>query len=618
MRSVDVAAHVRPAEILLVVPPFAYQDRPALGAHLLQAIARERGVEAQVLYANILFAARFGESTHSTLTRMQYGLLLGERLFARAAFGGPPLGRDRGAPLVDKLAALRERGASAPEIDFERIAAIESEVPAWLESFCPALAVAGHRVVGCSTSFEQTSASLAIIAAIKRRRPEVVAICGGANCEGEMAEGVASLSGAIDHVFSGESEETFARFVDGLIAGRLPPERIVRGSPRRDLDSLPTPDYADYYEQMRAWAPDSPLHAEMHLTYETSRGCWWGEKNHCTFCGLNGQGMAMRQKSPDRVIEELSALLAAHPTRLVAMTDNIMPRSYFDELLPRIPRELPRPTIMYEQKANLSLAEVELLVRTGVREIQPGIEALSTDLLRLMKKGTSCAQNIALLRFARATGLRLHWNLLVGFPGDELAFYRDTLELVPLLCHLQPPHPPCPVVFDRFSPYFDHPERHGITELRPFWFYRGVFPESVDLAKIAYHFEGDFDSAALESPEIVRAIGAAVGAWRSRFYSPAPAELRVLRSGGGYLLIDSRGLPGVPAEQVIDEQQAAMALVTRPPRGRDPEVVGWALDSRVAVERDNRCVALAIAEPELIHDLAGRTRRPVDNLKVAS
>jgi hypothetical protein len=61
-----------------------------------------------------------------------------------------------------------------------------------------------------------------------------------------------------------------------------------------------------------------------------------------------------------------------------------------------------------------------------------------------------------------------------------------------------------------------------------------------------------------------------------------------------------------------------MALVTRPPRGRDPEVVGWALDSRVAVERDNRCVALAIAEPELIHDLAGRTRRPVDNLEVAS
>lgn len=30
------------------------------------------------------------------------------------------------------------------------------------------------------------------------------------------------------------------------------------------------------------------------LLYEASLGCWWGEKHHCTFCGLNGTTMKFR------------------------------------------------------------------------------------------------------------------------------------------------------------------------------------------------------------------------------------------------------------------------------------------------------------------------------------
>ena len=150
--------------------------------------------------------------------------------------------------------------------------------------------------------------------------------------------------------------------------------------------------------------------------------------------------MGFRAKSAERVLAELHQLLPAHPiadpsgvqvaaggtlqasgaeVRLVSMTDNIMPHSYFQTLLPRLTREFADVTIMYEEKANLSLQQCQALVQAGIREIQPGIEALSTDLLRLMRKGCTASQNLALLRYARVTGLYLYWNLLYGFPGNR-------------------------------------------------------------------------------------------------------------------------------------------------------------------------------------------------------
>jgi ribosomal peptide maturation radical SAM protein 1 len=613
----DVARLLRPAEVLLVVPPFAWQDRPAIGVHLLQAVARSIGVEIQVLYTSFLFARFFDQGTHDTLAQMQYGLFLGERMFARSALGGPALGRDGGdgmRPTLDALAEGYRTMGVEHTFTIDAIRAIEARIPAWLDTFCPAIADGGFRIVGCTSSFEQNLASVAILDAVKARRPEITTIMGGANCEAEMAEGVASLSDRIDHVFSGESEATFRAFLEAFRAGDPAGPRIVRGQPCHDLDALPAPDYADYFDQIRAVMPDGErfIAERSHLTYETSRGCWWGQKSHCTFCGLNGQGMASREKSPDRVVTDLRTLAAEHQVQRVAMTDNIMPHSYFRTLLPRLADELPGMRIMYEEKANLSLRQVRALVAAGIDEIQPGIEALSTGLLKLMAKGTTAAQNIALLRYARAAGLFLQWNLLYGFPGDDLAFYTETLELLPLLCHLQPPVSPCPVVFDRFSPYFNHPERYGIRDLRPFGFYRGVLPESAPLDRLAYHFEGTFTSAVHDHPEVVRELGDGVAAWRRRFYSETPPELKVVRRGGALVLVDRRGLPGMPEEEVVDEARVAAALVPRSARGAWTEPDRWALERRLVVERDRKLVPLAIAEPALLAEIEDRHRRSAD------
>lgn len=604
----DVSDVLRPARVLIIVPPFAFIDRPALGVHLLQGVGRRLGIDVQVLYANMLFAGFVGHDLYDALSTMSYSLFMGERLFARAAFGVPPMGYDNGEPIDEVFAAARRRRDVHPQLSTHHMLNVEMRMDEYLESFVPAIAAGGYDVIGCSTSFEQTAASLAILAGVKRHAPGIMTILGGANCEAEMATGLAKLSNDVDVIFAGESEATFGAFLEALQRGERTAERIIVGAPCTDLDALPTPDYSDYYAQLHAFLPDSRWQTATAINYETSRGCWWGQKNHCTFCGLNGQGMTMREKSPDRVLAELEQLLARHPNRTVTMTDNIMPHAYWKTLIPRLPEALPNVRIMYEQKANLTLRNVTDLASAGIREIQPGIEALSTDLLRLMDKGTTCAQNLALLRYSRANNVHVIWNLLSGFPNDQLAWYEDTLELLPLLHHLPPPGGRNQIVIDRFAPYHSHPERYGISELRPYSAYREWLPASAPAAEIAYHFEGTFTSEGVAHPEIMDAIDRALEAWGFSWISGERARLEVRPTATGYELLDTRGLPGLPRMQAIDEDRAISALVARSLSAPERPGDAWARSQRVVVERDRKLVPLAIATPELFAAFEARHR----------
>lgn len=614
----QIAELLRPeADILFVVPPFAWLHRPALGVHLLQALARKAGREAQVLYANFLFARHFDEGTHNTVAQMQYGLFLGERLFARAAFGGPALGHDSGEGMrttINALVAAYRRMGVSHSLSFEAILRLEQNVDGWLDSFVPVIAARRYSLVGATSSFEQNLSSIAILQQIKRLNPGTTVILGGANCEGEMAEGVSALAPLVDHIFAGESERAFVEFLEGKHTSR-----IIAGEPCEDLDAIPTPDFTDYFLQLHAVLPHTAMARDsaVHLAYESSRGCWWGQKSHCTFCGLNGHGMKSRNKSADRVIADLRLLTERHGIKRVGMTDNIMPHEYFTTFLPRVQTEVPGVQLMYEEKANLKLAQVRALVAGGVVEIQPGIEAISTGLLKLMAKGTTAAQNIALLRYAKATDLLVQWNLLYGLPNDEPSFYEETIELMPLLHHLQPPVGGCPAVIDRFSPYFERPELYGITDVRPFSFYTGVFGAEIPLRKLAYHFEGTYPTVAKQHPALVSAIAAGVATWRRRFYGPDPARLTIERVGTEYLLSDTRD-PNQPVIERISHLHASAALTTRAVRHVPLEVTHWLLERKLAAVRDAKLVVFAVAEPELLAELEGAPTPSLDVLRVVS
>jgi hypothetical protein len=272
--------------------------------------------------------------------------------------------------------------------------------------------------------------------------------------------------------------------------------------------------------------------------------------------------------------------------------------------------------LFYEQKANLSLAQVMALKQAGVFEIQPGIEALSTSLLKRMDKGVSARQNIALLRYARAAELNLSWNLLWGFPGDQRQEYEETLALLPLLRHLQPPTGFYHLSIDRFSPYFDRPADYGLRQLKPFGGYAQLLPEGVDLDQVAYCFVADYDCDSHCHPELIITIQRELKAWQAAWQAaiklsstikmPTPPLLRVsVEADGHYLLRDTRGLPDTEERYWLTRSQASAVLAARPfiPTAE----IKWALERKVGVVLGDWYVPLATAEPLLLQEFETET-----------
>lgn len=584
------------AHAKIVVPPFGGLDRPALGPHILQACAREAGaMGVAVSYASLDFARSIGLEVYHAICYGPTTGLAGERVFAALAFDDVPrLGRMRDA---DEAYFKRRVAEKQARVDFETLVSVAESAAAWIDGYVERLIQDQPRVVGCSSTFEQTCAALAILKRVKVARPQTVTILGGANLDGPMAQGIATIAPFVDYVFSGECESVFPRFLGDVENGQHAGNRVVPGSPCNNLDAIPTPVFTEYYAQLEQMLPDSPLQHQgaIWLPYESSRGCWWGQKSHCTFCGINGQTMAFRAKSPERVISELETLINQHPTRNVCMVDNIMPMQYFETLLPRLTTEAPGLHIFYEQKANLRIEQVKALRDAGVAIIQPGIEALNSELLKLMRKGVSARQNIALLRYCRMFDVAVNWNVLFGMPGDEESWYVDTNRIMPLLVHLHPPTGAFHLSIDRFSPYFNQPSEFGIVQTTPMAAYYDIMPAGAPHSEIAYHFVGEYRSGIKEAQATLDELRAALGSWREKWTEGVRPALHVSPlTMSEYLLCDTRGLPGNQTFSIVNELQARAAIFGRGERS----VLEWALESSVAVDLDGHVCPLATTDYE--------------------
>ncbi len=605
-----------PADVLLVVSPFQGLEYPSLAAHLLQACGRKSGFRVSVFYSHIFLASVMGERLYTKICCGNDGAFLGERLFARCAFSLPPLGFRPGRMFDADWVFGRnkdwevEHNLDRAGITLKESFRLESFMGDYVEKVSQGIHVRAYRIVGCSTSFEQTAASIALLNRIKELRPDTITILGGANCEGDMAIGIASLSPHIDFVFSGESESAFVDFVHDILSGSRPPNRVFYGKPTRNLDALPTPNYEEFYQQGELFLGSRAKSLrEPEIPYETSRGCWWGQKHHCTFCGFNTDAIVFRQKSPDRVIGELRVLSEAYPGRKVRMTDSVFPYTYFETVLPRLAHEFPGASIFYETRANLSLPQVLALKKARVTEIQPGIESLSSRLLRLMDKGVLARQNLILLRNAAAVGIDLIWNLLWGIPGDDIEDYLATLALIPLLHHLQPPTSVGHISIDRFSPYFSEPRKFRIRHMRPIAGYYDSFPTSADIARIAYAFIADYRCGSHDHPEVICRLSRAVRKWQNvwrRRRSTRREMLKIFKNRKSYVLVDTRALWKKKKFYRLDDEGASFLLSPRPSACGAIET--WSVRKKLAVIADGWFVPLPTADPELMLELT-RERR---------
>ncbi|WP_425559390.1 RiPP maturation radical SAM C-methyltransferase [Catenulispora yoronensis] len=378
---------------------------------------------------------------------------------------------------------------------------LHAMAPDFIRELAAQILAAEPDVVGFTSTYQQTVAGLATAREIKRLAPRIVTVFGGANCDGMQGEALHRNFGVADFVLRGEGEVTFPSLLGALhepgslaaipgLCWRSPDGRsMANPMSARPLPpaAIVAPDFDGYYERLEesiasAWV-------EPQLVVEGARGCWWGEKHHCTFCGLNGSSMEFRSKTPARFHEEIVDLVRRYQIMDMVVVDNILDMGYISSLLPRLVEDGYDLRLQYEIKSNMRRDQLEVLARAGLVSVQPGIESLDSRVLRIMDKGVTGCQNVRILRDGASCGMSVIWNYLYGFPGEADDDYQPVIDQIPVLHHLEPPVSATRIVVERFSPYFNRPEL-GFGELKAGKQYSLIYdlPEA-ELYDLAYLFE---------------------------------------------------------------------------------------------------------------------------------
>ena len=489
--------------IALINMPFANFRMPSIGLTQLRSVlTKELGdqVSTDICYLNHEFVEYFGQDHYARIADSSVSTVsgVGDWLFRQAAF---PEQEDNASLYVQRYARTLDIDDDLLQAFFQ----LRMGLDAFLDKLIDQYQLDQYSLVGFTSMFAQNVPSFALARKLKERNGDLVTVIGGANCESSMGAMIARNVEAIDFVFSGPALKTLPSLVQSLVDGQRDECHEIRGVfSKEKLSRNPLSDLTEIGEELDINV-DIPLDYEgfmksleqrlpgvrPSLLFETSRGCWWGQKAHCTFCGLNGTTMNYRAMEPTKALQQFEKLFAYSPqvTRYDAV-DNILPRQYLKTVLPHL-KSPKNAQIFYEVKADLKDHEMKILADARVTEIQPGVEALASSTLKLMKKGTTAFHNLRFLKNCLIYGINPAWNLLVGFPGEQEDVYRKYVDDLPLLVHLPAPGGPHPVRFDRFSPYFTLAEEYGL-KLVPCAFYEMIYPfPARDLADLAYFFVDD-------------------------------------------------------------------------------------------------------------------------------
>jgi ribosomal peptide maturation radical SAM protein 1 len=531
------------AQVALVNMPFSYAKYPSIQLGTLSALLKSNAIPVDCHHLNVRFAHLIGVELHESICEKR--ALFGEWLFSSLLFRDnvkraeyPRIFK----PVFEQVAQESGKPIGYFEEMATRIA------PQFLTWALTAINWGQYKLVGFTSTFDQNVASLTMAKLIKDLYPEVTIVFGGANFDGEMGLEHFRAFPFIDHVVIGEGEGSFLPLVRQVLAGTTGDypngvtyrqgEKILltpNATLFSDFSRTGPPDYDDYYHLLAELGHEAQG-LDRILLYEGSRGCWWGEKHHCTFCGLNAQSMKFRAKAPQQVMQEIATLSQRYDAVRFRLVDNIIDMAYIEELFGKLAADHCDLDVFIETKSNLQKNQLKTLAAGGVKCMQPGLESLSLNQLRAMDKGATPMQNIVCLKWSLYYHVTVLWNILLGFPGETNEDYRRQIELIPSLLHLQPPEATGKFWLQRFSPYFTRPHEYGVRITGPGMAYEYVYDaRQIELKKIAYDFEYKLDDWPVDHHLYQELVGA-IESWQRMhksadrpflYYSKAPSFVTI-------------------------------------------------------------------------------------------
>lgn len=536
-------------KVILVSTPWPLYDRPSIQLGALKAYlkAMHTDVEVYADHAFLSIAAALGYPLYREISERTW---LSESVYAALLYP------DR-FDIIEKFFNRHARpGSLARKAGFEEITSAARKAT---DALIAKKRWKNFHLAGFSVSLCQLTSALYFIKRIKAKAPGLLTAVGGSTFSGSVTSEFFKVFGEIDLVVNGEGELPLSRLIDHLktsesltsmpsIAGVVTADNVkLKGECNRiqqlkHLYDLPVPDFDDYFNRLTSSNPQQVFFPT--LPVETSRGCWWQRRSArckstgCAFCNLNLQWKGYRSKPSAQVAAEIDYLTTKYRTLSVAIVDNVLPKRPSNDLFKKLAGLNKDLRIFAEIRATTTCPELSLMASAGIQEVQIGIEALATSLLKKLNKGTTAIQNLEIMRDCEALGIKNTSNLILHFPGSD---EQDVTETLRSLDFVEPYRPLKAVGFwlGLGSPVWQNPEIYQIKAVfnHPNW--KSLFPGNVRAAMkfIIQAYRGNLGHQRL----IWRSVTEKVDAWRHN-YNALSTRLQgspalELRDGGDFLII---------------------------------------------------------------------------------
>jgi ribosomal peptide maturation radical SAM protein 1 len=360
--------------------------------------------------------------------------------------------------------------------------------------------------------------------------------------------------------------------IPGLVVN--PPDHhhgTITRSQLKDLTELPSPDYDEYFTLLQSLTPQKTFFPT--LPAEISRGCWWRKSpvgklySGCTFCNLNLQWAGYRTKAPRQVVREIDALTTKYQTLSVAFMDNLIPLKVSETIFSDLAESQKDYRLFCEIRAATPRRVLKRMKDAGVYELQIGIEALSTRLLKKLNKGTTAIQNLEIMKTCEELGLVNASNLILGFPGSDRDDVEETLHNLEFAMPFRPMRS---VQFwlGMGSPVWANPKDFGLKSVynHPNW--AVLFPASIYEAMQfpIQSYRGD----RLRQKKLWRPVKEKVNTWMKAYAElhrvPGSKPILSYRDGKEFLIINQKRPEIGPMNHRLVGSSRKIYLFCRQPR----------------------------------------------------
>lgn len=265
----------------------------------------------------------------------------------------------------------------------------------------------------------------------------------------------------IDFICKGEAESIIKAIVRDGERGRL--QAVYHGDPVLDLETLPLPARHLLKDNLggNVFAYGKNYHTGGSTVLMTLRGC----PHRCAFCAnpklTELGGGRVRYRSVENVRQEILQVVEQYGIRQFRISDDHFTAN--KERMAEMCEMLCGIGVVWRISARTKYFDYEtakLLYDGGCREVSFGVESFDDDVLRILNKGVTAAENAKGLEMAAKAGLKARALFMIRTPGQTANTVPINIEWIKRVpfnlasCTMFVPMPGSDIWY--------HPDKYGI------------------------------------------------------------------------------------------------------------------------------------------------------------